>query len=87
MSETNRLEVMCRETDCKVGDRLQTIVDEAFGPFETLPVERLLTLLERELAEQRIQLVDLRAAAELYVDDPRPKTEKALRVVLAKVTP
>jgi len=40
------------------GDRLQTIADEAFGPFATEPTDALLTLVERGIFEQRKALAE-----------------------------
>jgi hypothetical protein len=48
-----KLELEAAQLKVAVGDRLQTILDEAFGPFETLPTDDLLTLLERKLFDQR----------------------------------
>ena len=36
-------------------DRLQTILDEAFGPFPSMTVDELLSQLEHELFKQRQQ--------------------------------
>jgi hypothetical protein len=36
-----------------VSDRLQTIADEAFGPFPTEPAQKLLTIIEHGIAMQR----------------------------------
>lgn len=40
------------------GDRLQVIADEAFGPFPVEPTEKLLTLVERGIFEQRKALAE-----------------------------
>jgi hypothetical protein len=49
-------------SECR--DRLQTILDEAFGPFETMSNDSLLTLLEVKLFEQRRNLQLFRDASE-----------------------
>lgn len=59
----------------RTGDRLQTILDEAFGPFETMPDEQLLTLLERKLFEQRAELEKLRSENDLHSQQHQTASE------------
>lgn len=47
--------------------RLQDIMDEAFGPFSTEPVEWLLTKLEEKLSEMHRELEALRKQNECVV--------------------
>ena len=68
-----------------IHDRLQTIIDEHFGPHPTTPVDGLLDILERELNAQRIIS---RAVAEdpledKLVDNLKAWLERAVPPILA----